>query len=129
MDNTINVKNYVIPNFINKKVESVKTTLDSQGIRYSFIGEGNKVVKQFPNKGNSISLGDTIYLITNDSNIKVPNVVGMSSTVAKEILQSLGIKVNLDGVGYVVSQSVSEGTDINEGLEITLNLAPKFAAE
>ena len=129
VDNTTNVKDYVIPNFINKKVESVKTTLDSQGIRYSFIGEGNKVVKQFPNKGNSISLGDTIYLITNDSNIKVPNVVGMSSTVAKEILQSLGIKVNLDGVGYVVSQSVSEGTDINEGLEITLNLAPKFAAE
>ena len=38
----------------------------------------------------------------------------------------MGVKVNLDGVGYVTGQSISEGTEITEGLEIILTLQPKF---
>ena len=68
-------------------------------------------------------------MITDDNNILVPNVVGMSSKVAKDILQKLNIKVNLDGVGYVLEQSVPVDTQITEGMEITLKLAPKFTVE
>ena len=70
-----------------------------------------------------------VYLITNDSNIGVPNTVGMSSKVAKDILQKLGLKVNLEGVGYVTEQSVGENTPITPGMEINLKLAPKFTVE
>ena len=44
----------------------------------------------------------------------------------KDILQKLGLKVKLDGVGYVTEQSVAPGTDITNGMEITLKLAPKY---
>ena len=114
---------------VNKKIDNAKTTLDASGIHYVVLGNGNKVMKQTPSSGDVITTGDTIYLITNDSSIKVPNVVGLSSKVAKDLLTKLGVKVNLDGVGYVVSQSLPEGTDITEGLVIDLTLSPKFAAE
>ena len=93
------------------------------------IGNGNKVMKQTPSKGEIITNKDTVFLITNDSSIKIPNVVGYSSKVARDLLSKLGVKVNLDGVGYVVEQSLPEGTDITEGLEINLKLSPKFAVE
>ena len=129
-DNTsIDIKDFVVPSFINKKLDTAKTMLDTNGIHYVVLGDGDKIIKQSPSNRNTITTSDTVYLITNDSNIKVPNVVGLSSKTAKDVLQKLGIKVNLDGVGYVYEQSVSEGSDIVDGLEIILKLSPKFNPE
>ena len=93
------------------------------------IGNGDKVVRQSPVNGDVITNQDTIYLITNDANLVVPNVVGLSGKVAKDLLQKMGLIVHLDGVGYVTSQSVGEGTPITEGMEVTLQLAPKYSVE
>lgn len=125
-DSSIEITTYEIPSFVNKKVESVKTTLTSNGISYNIIGDGDKVIKQTPSASTTITNKDTIYLITNDSNQKIPNVVGMSSKIAKDLLQKMGLKVNLDGVGYVTAQSISEGTEITADMEIILTLQPKF---
>ena len=116
----------VIESFTNKNIDKVKVSLDSKGIKYQIIGNGNKVIKQSPNKNDTITNNDTIYLITNDTNMTVPNVLGVSSKVSKDILQKLGLKVKLDGVGYVTEQSVAPGTGITDGMEITLKLSPKY---
>ena len=128
-DNSLKINDYSVPNFTNKKLDKVKSTLDGSSITYVVLGNGDTVVKQSPSNGDVITTNDTIYLITNDTNITVPNVVGLSSKVAKSVLQNLGIKVNLDGVGYVTSQSVSEGTNITNGMEIMLTLNPKYSLE
>ncbi len=123
---SIKITNYKIPSFVNKKVESVKTTLTAENIKYVIIGEGDKVIKQTPSANTTMTNQDTIYLITNDSNQKIPNVVGLSSKIAKDLLQKLGLKVNLDGVGYVTAQSIAPGTEIGTNNEIILTLQPKF---
>ena len=123
---TISITDYELPSFTNKKVDTVKTTLDSAGMKYTLIGNGTKVIRQSPTKGTTITNKDTIYLITNDTELTIPNVIGLSSKEARDLLQKLGIKVNLNGVGYVTEQSISEGTKITEGLEMNLTLAPKF---
>ena len=123
------IADYKVPSFVNKKLDNAKTILDAAGVPYVVLGTGNKVIKQTPSSGDVITTKDTVYLITNDSSIKVPNVTGLSSKVAKDLLTKLGIKVEMDGVGYVVSQSLPEGTDITDGLVIQLALSPKFAAE
>lgn len=126
---TIAIADYKVPSFVNKKLDTVKTSLDSLGLHYVVLGEGSKVIKQTPSYGSVIPTNDTIYLITNDSSIRVPDVVGLSSKDAKDLLGQLGIQVELDGVGYVTSQSVAPGSEITEGLSIQLTLAPKFAVE
>lgn len=125
---TVEVTEYELPSFLNQKVETTKTTLTSAGIKYQILGTGDKVVKQYPEKEDTITNQDTVYLITNDSNIKIPNVVGLSSKVASSLLNMLGVQVKLDGVGYVTAQSIAEGTAITNGLEITLTLNPKFSS-
>ncbi len=126
---SVNISDYQIPSFINKKIDVVKTVLDANGIKYVVLGNGDKVVKQTPEDKSIITTGDTVYLITNDSLITVPNVVGLSSKIAKDLLQKLGVIVHLDGVGYVTAQSVGEGTAITDGMEITLQLSPKYSVE
>ena len=126
---SIEINDYKVPSFVNKKTDHTKTTLEAAHMPYVILGNGNKVLKQTPSRGETITNKDTIYLITNDSSIKIPNVIGLSSKVANDLLTKLGVKVNLDGVGYVVEQSLPEGTDITSGLEINLKLAPKFTTE
>ena len=72
---------------------------------------------------------DTIYLITNSEKLTIPNVIGLSSKVAKNLLEELGIKVTLEGVGYVSEQSIAENEEIKPGMEIKLTLNPKFGVE
>ncbi len=122
----IEIKDYKVESFTNKKIDKVKTTLSSQGIKYQVIGGGNKVINQSPDSGDIITNNDIIYLITNDSSMKVPSVKGLSSKVSKDVLQKLGLKVKLSGVGYVTEQSIAPGTKITNGMEITLKLAPKY---
>ena len=126
VDTSITIKDYELPNFVNKKIDYVQTTLAAEQMPYVVLGAGDKVVKQYPEKNSTITNKDTIYLITNDENLTMPNVVGLSSKVAKNLLEQLGIKVTLDGVGYITAQTIPEGTKITDNLEITLTLAPKF---
>jgi len=126
--NSIEINDYKVPNFVNKKLDKVKTELDAKGVKYVVLGNGNKVIRLTPNADEVITTNDTVYLITNDKGITVPNVLGLSSKVAKDLLQKLGLKVNLEGVGYVSEQSVSEGTSIVDGMTINLKLLPKFTA-
>lgn len=120
------VEKYTVPSFVNRKTDYAKTALDAKGISYQIIGNGDKIVKQTPTMNSDITSFDKVYLITNDLNIKIPNVVGLSSKVAGDLLSTLGVSVKYEGVGYVISQSIPEGSDIASGLEITLGLAPKF---
>ena len=115
--------------FVEMAENNAKVTLESSSIPYIVLGSGSKVVDQYPNRNDIITPTDTVYLITNDSNLTIPNVVGLSSKKAKAILQKLGLKVNLDGVGYVTSQSVPEGTIITPNMEVNLSLATKYSIE
>lgn len=126
---TTKLKDYKLPNFVNKKLDDTKVILDSNQIPYTVIGNGNKIIKQSPNANTTITSNDMVYLITNDSNLTIPNVTTLSGKVSKDLLQKMGVKVNIEGVGYVQEQSIPETTPITEGMEITLKLGPKFPIE
>ena len=123
---SIPVNEYKLDNFVNKSLEQATTTLISKGIQYDVLGAGNKIIKQYPKRNSQITTTDKVYLITNDNNITIPNMTGLSSKVAKGIFEQLGVKVNLDGVGYVTAQSVPPGSPITPGMEVILQLSPKF---
>lgn len=124
----LEINDYEVPNFKNKSIDKVKQNLETNKISYEIIGEGDKVIEQSPNPRDIITTNEKIYLITNKEK-KIPNLIGKSSKIAKDILTKLGIKVKLDGVGYVKEQSVQESTPITENMEIELKLSPKFSEE
>lgn len=54
---------------------------------------------------------------------RVPNVAGMGAKDAVYLMQQCCLKVELDGVGTVVSQSISAGTTAREGATVRLKLS------
>ena len=127
VNQSIPVVEYKLDNLVNKTTEQATINLSSKGIRYEILGNGNKIIKQYPASKSKVTNTDIVYLITNDKGITIPNLTGLSSKVAKGLLNELNVKVVLDGVGYVTAQSVPPGTAITDGMEITISLSPKFA--
>ena len=123
---TITATEYTLPIFENKDLEQTKAILSNNNMRFVVIGNGTKVTNQVPDSGSKITSSDIIYLITNEDNIKVPNVIGLSSKTAKTILTKLGLNVKLEGVGYVVAQSIPEGSEFTKNQEIVLQLSPRY---
>ncbi len=121
------VTNYTMGSFVNKSIDYAKSTLTNNNINnVVIIGNGNKVIKQYPDRDSTITNKDKVFLITNSSSYTVPNVIGYSSKDASILLSMLGLNVKLNGIGYVTNQSISENTEINGNLEIIIDLNPKF---
>lgn len=120
------LEEYNLTSYKNKDVTTSKSELESMGMSVTVIGSGDKVIKQYPSSGDKVTEGAQVFLVTNDSNLTVPDVSGLSSKQAEDLLQLLGISVVLDGNGYVTSQSIAAGTVITDDMEITLTLSPKF---
>ena len=123
------ITTYKLPSLENKKLDEARQLLTANNITNQIIiGNGDKVINQYPEKNISITNKDKIFLVTNDSNITIPDVNGYSSKDATSLLNLLGIKTKLTGTGYVTAQSIAAGTAITQGMEIELTLNPKFDA-
>lgn len=118
---------FKLPTYINKNLSDVKNELENQNINVVVIGNGDKVIKQYPSKNTRVISGDKIYLLTNDSNYTMPNLSNWSRFDVIKLCEFIGFDYSFDGYGYVVSQSIKEGTPIdqNSKLEILLgNVRP-----
>jgi len=120
------LKEYTMASFINKKTSSVIDLLDKEALKYEVIGTGDKIIKQYPSVGVEVSSIDKIFLITNDTNIKMPNVMGYSNSEVKVLLDLLNVKYEIEGTGYVVSQSINKDVILKKDDIVKLVLKPKF---
>lgn len=115
------LKCYMMDSYVNKKKEDVVSELNEFSKKLVVIGDGEKIVNQYPKKGIEVTEKDLIILVTNDSeNIKVPDFTGYSINEVKTILSYLNINYEFDGNGYVYQQSIDKDTLIVDDMTITL---------
>lgn len=120
--NTINTL-YKMDNFLNKNIDFAKEKLNQNGIAYDVIGNGDKVINQYPLK-NTIVNGK-VLLFTNDNNINIPDLNGYSSKEIKKLAEILNIELNIEGNGYVIEYNV-ENNEENKPIKINAKLSQKF---
>lgn len=114
---------YVLPSYISKTKETVVKELTNQKITPIVIGEGTKIISQYPSRGTTVMSGDKVILLTNDANKKMIDLTGWSSGDAIHLFTLLGIAYETEGHGYITNQSIKPGTVITgkETIKITLN--------
>lgn len=122
---SIEYTSYSVPSYISKSVGSVQTDLKNNNINSVVIGTGDKVIKQFPLEKTTIYNSDKVLLLTNNYDKKMINLIGYSYKEVIGLLNMLGIKYNIEGTGYVSSQSILEGSIIGEDA-LELVLKPKY---
>ena len=122
-----NTSKITLPSYINKKTQDVKSSLSQNGLEATIIGDGDKVISQYPSKGKSVISSDRIILITNGSKNVMPNIIGYSKAEAIYLMETLGFNYEIDGYGYVTKQSIEAGTQVTG--KITITLEEKYKEE
>jgi len=114
----INIKNY-----INKETSSSKSELDNLGLETIVIGDGTRIIDQFPNKGAKVIKGSKMFLLTNSPNRLMVNTIGWTSNEVGSYCNLAGINYNINGYGRVIEQSLPEGTGLDSSMTINFTLA------
>lgn len=124
------LETFSITSYKNKKVEDVEASLKEFGVKTVIIGEGNKIINQYPATGSKITTKDLVILITNDNiNRRVPDFTGYSLNQVKTILSYLDIEYELEGNGYVTNQSIEAGTIITDDMNLKLTLKDYYVKD
>ena len=126
ISSTSTLPSYTLPSYVSKSVDGVKKALTELKLNPVIIGDGEYVISQSPNKGNVILEGEKVFLLTNGTNYVMPNMTGWSRSEVLSYFNLVGIKVNINGDGYVSSQSVKKYTTINKDMEVTIELKDKY---
>lgn len=121
--NSNSVSSYTMPNFLNNNVDNVKNTLSLAGVKYEVIGDGTKVINQYPLSGTIVN--GRVFIITNSNNIGIPNMVGYSRKDAINLAKILNIEYNLEGNGYVNNYSVELDSN-GKVTKINITLSDKY---
>ncbi len=118
---------YTLDSYINKNVETVKQLLESKGLEVVTIGNGDVVANQYPNSQIVVTKGCKVFLVTNGSEIMIPNFKGWSKKDVQTYLNLAGIKYSSEGIGYLVSQSIKNVVyNFNENEIIQLKFEEKY---
>ena len=110
----INDSQITIDNYLNKDIKKVSEELISKGLNPIILGDGKKIIKQYPETNSNLVKGDKIFLLTNGDKISMPDIKNYGKIEVKMLAGILGLKLKLKGNGYCVSQSIKKDALINE---------------
>jgi len=114
---------YEIGEYVNKDTNTIKSDLEKNRMRVFVLGNGDKIIRQYPSSGVSLYSNSVVGVLTNNYDKVMPNLIGLSYKDAYNILKLMGVEYKLNGNGYVVSQSIKEGTKVSDGTVVVLNLS------
>lgn len=111
-----------LSSYISNQVETTVEDLKNKGLKPIVIGKGKYIINQYPLKYSNALIGTKVFLLTNDNNYEMPNVIGWSTNEIVSFCNLIGLKYTLIGYGNVTSINMEIGKtiDLNSMLEITL---------
>lgn len=102
-----------IDNYLSKDIGTVTTLLENKKINVIVIGNGKYITNQYPIKNSTVLENGKLFLVTNATEIKMPNMTGWSLSDVKNYCNLIGLALDYSGYGYVVSQSLATDTVID----------------
>lgn len=106
-----NENGVLIKDYSGKFVAETSSELADVGLEPIVIGDGDRIIKQYPLAGSTSTKRSNVYLITvPEDQYVVADLTGMSLREALEYCMVLNIDCTFRGTGYVVSQSISYGS-------------------
>lgn len=122
IDETTGTTQYTMPALVNHSLDYVKQKLNGYDLKVHFIGDGSNVISQFPLENGKLLSKQNIFLLTDGTNIAMPNMSEWSRKDVATFAQFVGLKVTYKGSGRVVKQSLNENTPIKKGDQLLVEL-------
>lgn len=113
---------YTMPNLVNHTLDYANNKLQNYNVNKVIIGDGNSIIKQYPGSGTTIFTNENIFLLTDGTNITMPNMTGWSRRDVSIFAKLIGMDVVLNGSGNVTNQSIGVGETISSKNKLTVEL-------
>ena len=113
----------IVDNYISNSVSSTKEILEKKNIDVNVLGSGDTIINQYPTKGSKIIEKDKVFLLTNGNEYNMLNLYGYSRIDVIEYSKLVGINPKFEGYGYVVNQSIEEGSIIKKNSTLNIELS------
>ena len=135
MENTLNylnvkknvstdeIDNYTMENYKGSDLNSTVSKIAEQTENIILIGKGNSIIDQFPSKNNILKKNDKVFLLLSEENIQLPNFIGWSKAEVLSYRLLSGLNIEVEGNGYVKSQSVPAGRIAKKGDNIKIKFS------
>lgn len=111
-----------LDNFLSTEITYAEENLKLKNINIIRLGNGKYVINQYPEKGQKILSGNKVFLVTNDSEYIMPNIIGWNNSEVVTLCKLLNIRYNITGYGVVTTQSIAEGTLLTDDLKLEVTL-------
>ena len=115
-----------LSNYINSNIEKSKGELSENKIQSIVIGDGNKVINQYPSKNSVVNENDKVFLLTNGVDYIMPDMKNWSRGDVEIFSNLTGIKFKFENYGYVTNTSIKPGEKITTENIIEVSLEPKY---
>lgn len=111
-----NIQKYIMPSYLSTSTITSKNQLEKLNLNVVVIGDGDKIINQYPTKGTTVLTGDKIFLVTNSKNIKMPDMTNWARSDVVKFANLAKIEYKTTGYGYVKKQNIKAGSLINNQL-------------
>lgn len=119
-----------VPNLCNLFIEDAKKILSQNGLFARVEGKGYVVMEQVPLPGADVKKGSTVILKVADSStnkdpVTIPNLKGRTVKEATDIINAIGLKIEIIGSGYVYKQNPPAEAEVGLGTTVKIEFSPK----
>ena len=122
-----------VPNVIGMSVEEAKAKLKDRALSYKIVGDGEAITDQTPAGGAIIPGKSSVILYVGEEKSTdkcvVPHLIGKTPSEANTTATAAGLLIRFSGTTgsesssvRVLSQSIDEGTEVEAGTVITVQL-------
>ena len=122
-----------VPNVIGMSVEEAKAKLKDRALSYKIVGDGETITDQTPAGGAIIPGKSSVILYVGEEKSTdkcvVPHLIGKTPSEANTTVTAAGLLIRFSGTTgsesssvRVLSQSIDEGTEVEAGTVITVQL-------
>ena len=122
-----------VPNVIGMSVEEAKAKLKDRALSYKIVGDGETITDQTPAGGAIIPGKSSVILYVGEEKSTdkcvVPHLIGKTPSEANTAATAAGLLIRFSGTTgsesssvRVLSQSIDEGTEVEAGTVITVQL-------
>ena len=120
---TDEIDNYTMENYKGSDLNSTVSKIAEQTENIILIGKGNSIIDQFPSENNILKKNDKVFLLLSEENIQLPNFIGWSKAEVLSYRLLSGLNIEVEGNGYVKSQSVPAGRIVKKADNIKIKFS------
>lgn len=110
-----------LEDYVGKDVLTAKQVIESESLLPILIGQQDTITEQYPQPNVTVLKSSKVFLKTKGE-ITLPDFKNWSLRDVLAYTKLSGLKVQIKGNGYVTSQSLPQGTVINEKEELKIQL-------